>query len=691
MTDAVSFSPQDAEAVKRDREATASAFDALAALLAHGEGFDALADRAAQQATAVREDSFTIIVVGEFKRGKSTVINAMLGAVVLPSKVSPASAIASRVRYGDEPRATIFFKDPDRASEVLRPEEFRKHYQLSVSDTKIARDDEDEARSQEIEDRFGHVDHSVIEFPSPLLANGVVIADTPGLNDRDDRTRRALAELPAADAIIFVLDAVHVVNQHEIDFIEQRLRPHGLNRNTFFLLNGWDILESRLLDPTDGAERAEMFRDQHAFIDARLAPFASAGGVDKVDKRIFRTNALGALKSRIRNVPADDPDLSETALPAFEAALMEFLTTERYAVKRAKAVKVATDIASEHARLVDTLINKALAPLDDIDRERAQLASRLKQLERVGDNIQALFAAQAAELGEVLGNQLETFLDEKLFDRLDKSVSRLDLGPIGNIVKQWSQLGDFLRSEERKVSKQIERHLNTEIERMLSNHLQNWRETYLEPTLKQSISELESKLRNEAQEYVRILDEIRDGETGGPTREGEIAAKIQDWLSSRGSGVVIDPKSSIINLAPLLVAVSADIGLYVMMNAANFVLPGVGLLASAVLAVVRAEGAKKKARQKIAERLAAQRREFILSQRVTISDGVREAFEKVAKPIDEQISAEIYVIRAGMEDLIARRHSEAFDAEAFVQTLRKSGDDVREQVQIIQAACAAPP
>jgi GTPase SAR1 family protein len=57
-----------------------------------------------------KEQKFSIAVVGEFKRGKSTFINALLGKEILPSDVLPCSATLNRVTYGFEPRVELHFK-----------------------------------------------------------------------------------------------------------------------------------------------------------------------------------------------------------------------------------------------------------------------------------------------------------------------------------------------------------------------------------------------------------------------------------------------------------------------------------------------------------------------------------------------------------------------------------------------------
>lgn len=57
----------------------------------------------------VTESMFRVIVVGGFSRGKSTLINALLGDKVLPAKMTPTTAVITVIKYGEQPRALVYF------------------------------------------------------------------------------------------------------------------------------------------------------------------------------------------------------------------------------------------------------------------------------------------------------------------------------------------------------------------------------------------------------------------------------------------------------------------------------------------------------------------------------------------------------------------------------------------------------
>jgi ribosome biogenesis GTPase A len=98
---------------------------------------------AAETAAKLAEALVYVAVIGEFKRGKSTLINALLGEDVLPTGITPVTAAPTLVRFGPAARAVIYRRDGSAAPVPLA--------QLPV-----------------------------VEHIAPLLASGLVLADTPG-------------------------------------------------------------------------------------------------------------------------------------------------------------------------------------------------------------------------------------------------------------------------------------------------------------------------------------------------------------------------------------------------------------------------------------------------------------------------------------------------------------------------------
>ena len=87
------------------------------------EEIAAIPDIAVQPLAILRkklaDHAFNLVVAGEFKRGKSTVINALLGVNLLPTGVVPLTSIVTFVRYGNPPSATVVFESGDTCTVPL--------------------------------------------------------------------------------------------------------------------------------------------------------------------------------------------------------------------------------------------------------------------------------------------------------------------------------------------------------------------------------------------------------------------------------------------------------------------------------------------------------------------------------------------------------------------------------------------
>ena len=92
------------------RQKLADLYDGVK-LVAQQLGSDGIAQKAEAAKQALLQDGFNMVVVGEFSRGKSTFINAMLGKRVLPAKSNPTTTIINRITYGQTPEYILHKRD----------------------------------------------------------------------------------------------------------------------------------------------------------------------------------------------------------------------------------------------------------------------------------------------------------------------------------------------------------------------------------------------------------------------------------------------------------------------------------------------------------------------------------------------------------------------------------------------------
>ncbi len=195
----------------------------LAALarLARAAGADALADEAEALAERLREARFYVACVGQFKRGKSTLINALVGEPVLPVGVVPVTAVVTVVRHG--PRLAARVRFGERGWEECDPG--------SVA-TYIA-----EEHNPGNEKGVAAVE---VFVPGPLLASGMCLVDTPGVGSVQEANAAATrAFVPHIDAALVVLGADPPISGEELALVQDIARSV---RELIFVLNKADRL-----------------------------------------------------------------------------------------------------------------------------------------------------------------------------------------------------------------------------------------------------------------------------------------------------------------------------------------------------------------------------------------------------------------------------------------------------------------
>ena len=148
------------------------------------------------------DPSYKVMVVGEFKQGKSSLVNALINAEVCPVDDDITTAVPTFIRYSPEPWAKIVSNDNGAVTE--RPIDFGELPAL-------------------ITDIGGHdsgVDAAEIGVPRQLLQSGITLIDTPGVGGLGSaHTASTLAALPRADALVFVSDASQEYGRPELEFI----------------------------------------------------------------------------------------------------------------------------------------------------------------------------------------------------------------------------------------------------------------------------------------------------------------------------------------------------------------------------------------------------------------------------------------------------------------------------------------
>jgi GTPase Era involved in 16S rRNA processing len=206
-------------APKRPTRADALAIVDLATKATAAYGRQDLGARVERARARLNHAAFHVLVVGEFKQGKSTLINALLNAPVCAVDDDVATAVPTFVHHAPEPQAEVVWEPEARAPDDDTPPE---RTAVTV----------DEARRLVVEaaDAGGRRATQVeIGLPRRLLEGGLVLVDTPGVGGLGSaHTTTTIGALPMADAVLFVTDASQELSAPELDFLRTALDlcPH---------------------------------------------------------------------------------------------------------------------------------------------------------------------------------------------------------------------------------------------------------------------------------------------------------------------------------------------------------------------------------------------------------------------------------------------------------------------------------
>ena len=159
-------------------------------------------------------------MVGEFKQGKSSLVNALLNAPVCPVDDDIATSAPTAVRYGTEPAAAVLLKPPEaetRGRSYDEDDDQPDPVREDIPIDQVASYVTEQANSSN-EKRVLSVE---VSLPRKLLADGIVIVDTPGVGGLGSAHNAAtMGALPMADAVIFVSDASQEFTAPELEFLQ---------------------------------------------------------------------------------------------------------------------------------------------------------------------------------------------------------------------------------------------------------------------------------------------------------------------------------------------------------------------------------------------------------------------------------------------------------------------------------------
>ena len=185
------------------------------------------------------QEQFHLVILGEFNHGKTTFVNALLGADVLPTGITPTTAAINHVVWAEGPCARVQLTNGNMVK--ISPEALADWVTVS---------------GEQVEG----VAYVELGYPFDLLRENITLVDTPGVNDlNEQRADVTYGYIPRADAVLFLLDAGQALKDSEREFLASHVLEGSRDR-LMFILGKIDLLSEKERDAVisyvrDGLEK----------------------------------------------------------------------------------------------------------------------------------------------------------------------------------------------------------------------------------------------------------------------------------------------------------------------------------------------------------------------------------------------------------------------------------------------------
>lgn len=300
--------------------------------------------------TKRRTEPFSLVVLGDFKRGKSTIINAILGKSIAPVNVAPETFTINSISYGETPYSEAVLTNGQRIM--------------------LTADDLQRERLEKLTRAFPDSLEYIDIHDNAEILKEIRIVDTPGLSDLDCLDKQVQDYLVNADAIVYVASALSPFSESEQEFLATHIRPMSFSK-LFVLVN--------MIDAMGSMKDIEKIINRVSECCERLVPNAFVYGVSGIDE--YR-----------RKIGINRPDLTglqefyENEFLKFEMALRREIILQKDFIRTQRVITMLNlmlnDTASRIHMVYDmiALDKQKLVDLSEkIDEECRTLAQAIEE------------------------------------------------------------------------------------------------------------------------------------------------------------------------------------------------------------------------------------------------------------------------------------------------------------------------
>lgn len=417
----------------------------------------ALQERLHRLEEQVRSDKVMVAFVAEFSRGKSELINAIFfadyGRRIMPASAGRTTMCPTELGYDASVVPSLRLLPIETRLQVQSLAEWRvktdrwQHIPLDVGNAdqiakalekvaevrKVSLDDarslgfwhDDLAEENPVPDADGLVEvpmwrHAIINIPHPLLKQGLVILDTPGLNAVGAEPELTVNLIPQAHAVVFILSADTGVTRSDLSIWREHLATTvDSTEARLVVLNKIDTL----WDTLNSAEQVQAQMDRQCRISAEML------GVP-----LDRVVPVSAQKGLVAKITADDVLLETSGLPALEDALARGIMGRRRAILRAAVAHGVDSLRTETSRVINIRRRDLDDQMAELRSLRGKNASVIESMRNRIEQEQREFDLSTAKIHAVRTVHLKLLRD--VFQQLGAKALKAELSELAQTLQQ---------------------------------------------------------------------------------------------------------------------------------------------------------------------------------------------------------------------------------------------------------------
>ena len=327
------------------------------------------------------KEPFTLVILGEFKRGKSTIINALLGKELAPMNISPETYTINEITYGRVQGVEAVFDNG-------------KRMRLTMRDTTRER--------LEAREKFfpGKIEYLDIKDNSPILKE-MRIVDTPGLSDLDDLDKQVTDYLVNADAVMYATSALLPFSESEQVFLGSHIQPQRFSM-LYILVNMIDALNTQ--------EDVDKIMKRFEGIASEIVPNAFVYGISGFDE-------LARKMGQKRPADKGTREFYESQFFQFELSLKRDIMLQKDIIRTKRVISMLRQMVDETSAKMNMFYEMSTLDKQKLETVSQEFESEAQKIEQALEQKKPLLHLSITEMQQ----QAEQWMYE-FFAKLRKSI-----------------------------------------------------------------------------------------------------------------------------------------------------------------------------------------------------------------------------------------------------------------------------